>query len=39
MVKTHISNAGDMGSITGHITKIPYAAQCGGKNTSGKKQK
>jgi len=35
-LRLHISNAGDMGSITGHITKIPYAAQCGKKNTSGK---
>lgn len=30
-VRLHISNAGDMGSITGHVTKIPYAAQCGKK--------
>ena len=35
-LRLHISNARDMGSITGHETKIPYAAQYGEKNTSGK---
>ena len=38
-LRLHISNAGDMGSITGHITKIPYAAQCGKKKYKWKKQK